>query len=75
MRSADADDSTRQLRGSASAWVTAPSASTGAIATAWSPSMSVRSKPIVKSHHRISKVALPLTLSGNGPSSAPATDT
>ena len=60
-----------QLDGAASACVSWASTSTAAGSGGGSPCTSVVSKRTEKSHHRISKVALPLTRSGRGPSSSP----
>ena len=54
-----------------SACVSCASTSTAGGSGGRSPFTSVVSKRTLKSHHRISNVALPLTRSGRGPSSAP----
>ena len=51
------------------------STSTAGGSGGFSPFTSVVSKRTLKSHHRISNVALPLTRSGRGPSSDPFSET
>ena len=58
-------------RATASACVSCASTLTAGGSGGRSPFTSVVSKRTLKSHHRISNVALPLTRSGRGPSSAP----